>query len=179
MQWFEKSDIKDQSSLTDEQVAYLKRPSLSTLGLFNNLYRKHWDLILVYFITSACAGTLSFFQIPNYIYNSFYFLLTMVACGYLYFCVEHGRRLAWNRNHWKSFEAFKTSENRWIAWALLVLCFSIPIEINFMMKADNLDHKTIRFASWVISWIFGIWPFIHFWWKNKNANLQMEKNKYD
>src|SRR5438132_211689 len=87
-----------------------------------------------------------------------------------YFSIQHGRRLAWNRNHWTTFDAFKKSENRWIVWALLVQCFFIPFEITLTMKAENLDHRTVMLAGGFISLIFEIWPFLYYWWKNRNAN---------
>lgn len=115
--WFDtkRDNIKNKEELSVEQIRYLQVNSFSIFGPLNVLVRKHWDLLVFLIIISPVSN----------IINSTMFVFIFVL--YMWFGLTHGRRLAWNRNSWNSFEAFKQSEQRWYPWGLLFFVFNILI----------------------------------------------------
>lgn len=120
MEWFDTKETKDQTNLSPEQITYLKKPSLTIFGPFNVIVRKHWDFLvggLLLRIIDRIITTESSFSEGGIL------LLSLVFLGFyiyfLYFTIKHGRRLAWNRNNWKSFEDFQHSEDRWMPWGVI------------------------------------------------------------
>ena len=58
----------------------------------------------------------------------------VLMLGYMH---RHGRRLAWNRIQWDSFDAFQRSEQKWKPWGwvgvvFIALSFVVPTTIGFM-----------------------------------------------
>lgn len=126
--WFETKYIKDEKELTLEQVNYLRKYSITVLGLWplNILVRKQWDLLITLVVIHFLQiGLVAFGVLQNVAVFSIYLpiLLSIVGIGILYFGLKYGRRLAWNRNEWKSFDAFKKSEKVWtpLAWITVAL----------------------------------------------------------
>jgi hypothetical protein len=156
MKWFDTQEIKDADSLAPEDIAYLKEPSITILGPFNVIARKHWDIL----VTSIGIGLLLGFLIgivealylpesisnitasdPHYVLWKF--LTEDLPSGvvtvflYVYFGIKHGRRLAWNRNDWGSLETFKKSEEKWHVWGMIgatVIGLSFTIEALYAIS---------------------------------------------
>jgi len=116
-EWFDSNEgkIKDEKKLSSEQINYVKEPSVSILGPFNFLVRKHWDILIVIVLLNIASAILEESE------SSIFDLLVLVgyACM-IYFAIKHGRRLAWNRNDWKNFEHFKKSEDAWKPWGVIM-----------------------------------------------------------
>ncbi|MBI3046588.1 MAG: hypothetical protein HYY86_03590 [Candidatus Harrisonbacteria bacterium] len=125
--WFDTKYIKDEEQLTQEQIAYLRKYSITIIGLWplNALVRKQWDLVIIlviiYFLLPAGVALLE-------IYSSVYLAIALTvvpSIWWLYFSLKHGRRLAWNRNEWKSFESFEKSERVWALFAWITVAFYV------------------------------------------------------
>ena len=118
--------IRVKETLTESQIRYLRRWTFGPFMWF--VYtpsRQIWNefLILLFLsiplIYTIDIGFLFPFQ-PFIRTIAFYFRLF-----FLFFLSFIGRRLSWNRNHWKSFDAFQKSEKRWnyinILYILVIL----------------------------------------------------------
>ena len=130
MKWFDRKEVKDLDKLSPEQIKYLKSLSLTIFGPFNVFARRHWDIVL----TALLGGTLLTYLsglgicLGGFILSVYRPLPLLLFVSLLIFGIVHGRRLAWNRNQWGSFEDFQRSEKRWLPWAIIVLVIVlIPI----------------------------------------------------
>jgi hypothetical protein len=125
MKWFDVKEIKNQGKLTPEQIDYIRKPSLTIFAPFNIIARRHWDILLSYLFISLLSTILT----DN---TPIVFLVSIIALvlGLTFFSFFHGRRLAWNRNNWGSFEKFKKSEAEWMPFAVV---FFIPIIVGCIL----------------------------------------------
>ena len=128
MKWFDTQEIKNKESLTPEQIEYIKKPSLTIFGPFNIIVRKHWDFLLALFGISFLERLAEDPSFPPLLALGLF-----IAGIYLvYFMIVHGRRLAWNRNNYKSFEEFQRSEKAWEPWGVIVfVLFILAILVSF------------------------------------------------
>jgi len=121
MKWFDTQEIKNKENLTPEQIEYIKKPSLTIFGPFNIIVRKHWDFLVAWLILSFFARMAAYIGCPGWLT-----LALFIGEIYLvYFMIVHGRRLAWNRNNFKSFEEFQRSEAVWTPWGIVFLILYI------------------------------------------------------
>jgi len=117
-------NIKAREVLSPEDTDFLRKPSVTIMGPFNILFRKHWDVIASIFALNFYSGMGDFSE--TYVFDILYFA---VYAAVIYYSVRHGRRLAWNRNSWSGIEDFKRSEKKWIPWGyagvFLMIAYSI------------------------------------------------------
>ncbi len=124
MDWFDTKEIKNKESLSEKQISYLEKPSLTVYGPFNVIARNHWDFFIATFFIILLDEL--YVSVENvlvlYIFLGIVFYLH-------YFFISHGRRLSWNRNQWKSFDKFEESEKTWMPWGVI---FFIIMIFNFL-----------------------------------------------
>jgi len=163
MKWFEKSSIKDREQLTDEQIAYLLRPSLSIFGPLNCLFRRHFDYLFVNLFLIAAGLFLGWVEYPDELIIVYSLINSILLCAVTYFFIKHGRRLAWNRNQWKDFDSFQASENKWISLSIAGASFTF---IKGYQAASNDPYEAVLLAITLIL-LFSL-PFINHWRINRN-----------
>lgn len=115
-------DMRNKMELTEEQISYIQKPSISSyMVVLYLVFRKMyvlWILLLIaigfqyYFIENFQL------QYANWISFGFTWPLKII----LFF---FGRRISWKLNQWQSFEAFKESEKRWFWLGLLSITVGI------------------------------------------------------
>ncbi len=127
MKWFDSNEenIKNKESLEKEQINYLTKSSFSIFGPFNMIVRKQWDVFLA-FLGLRILGEVLISESSSFIVviGLFTFYVWLI-----YFSIKYGRRLAWNRNNWESFEKFKSSEKAWAPWGIIVFVLLIALFI--------------------------------------------------
>lgn len=134
MKWFDTdlNNIKEMEKLNKEQIDYLQKPSLTIFGPFNILVRGQWDVFF---------GVILFNYLANEFTDdiSFLFALLLLAAyiWLFYFAIIHGRRLAWNRNNWKSFDSFVESEKSWQPWGVIFFVIFILVNIGEFVGGYN------------------------------------------
>jgi len=134
MKWFDKKELKNEGALPPDQVGFIRSNSFSIFGPLNIIIRKQWDL----FFTVILAQTLNKIAsaIPS---DTTAMLIWLLGTGiYIYliiFAYKNSRRLAWNRNNWKSFEEFKASEDKWRPWGIIffvIMILSLLYETEYL-----------------------------------------------
>jgi hypothetical protein len=125
MNWFntDPRNIKDIEKLDEIQVRYIQKPSLTIFGPLNFFIRKQWDIIFAFFLLNFLVNALP---------ENMNFLLIGLLIAYIwmfYFSIKNGRRLAWNRNNWKSFDSFVKSEKRWMPWGITFFVIIVLMNI--------------------------------------------------
>jgi len=124
MKWFDTKEIKNEASLSVEQISYLEKPSLTIFGPLNIIFRKHWDFFL--------AGML--INLLDRLSEDINYIIALLFLGFTfyfyYFTIANGRRLAWNRNRWESFEKFQESERKWMPWGVIVFIILILVYVS-------------------------------------------------
>lgn len=169
MKWFEKEQLKDKENLTDEQIDYLLQPSVAIMGPFNCIFRKQWDYLLTSAVLGIGTGVLLFTGSDDLgILSAICLIANYLLIAWItYFFVKNGRRLAWNRNKWKSFEAFQKSENRWYNFAVASLSL-ILVNIYFSIKngADYVEIITEVITTGIMACAILI-PFYQAWRKKE------------
>ncbi len=161
--WFDTKKIVDRSSLTEDELKYIQGKSITFLGPFNVLVRRQWDLLLFLFVLPNIIGFgLEYFPVLIY--------LPMV--WFLWFSVVHSRRLAWNRNEWKSFSDFKKSEKGWFPASVLVAVyglFSLMITYSIFRETPITEKLMLVIsASAILVLLTVLWGPIYFYLKQKN-----------
>ncbi len=137
--WFEQKKIRNEASLSQDEIKWLRRWTLSPLGIASLIYlvsprRKLYDIATASIITSVFFDVYEKFLSPLVLNNSasnlaekypygiftalsFFFLVglpfTVASIYIFYFTLRHGRRLSWNRGNWTTVEELKKSESRW------------------------------------------------------------------
>ncbi len=171
MKWFDKTELKGKETLTEEDVAYLLKPSLATMAPFNCILRKHFDNVLAFIILGG--GYFLLTQSDDMgLLSALFLLINTALMGWLfYFFTKHGRRLAWNRNQWKDVEAFKKSETKWENIAGVVLGIQIFKEI-----IETTDTETLIYGGSVLLFFASavILPYLQAWRSNRR-NQQREQ----
>jgi hypothetical protein len=142
--WFDTTEIRVQESLTPEQIDYLRKPSVTIFGPFNVFVRRHWDMLLTAIGLSVFVGIITGLLLPmdlltsgpnGHLYTFLAglpgFIIALVIYGY--FGIKHGRRLAWNRQEWVSFEVFEKSEESWRVWGYVgIALFVVGLIAQFI-----------------------------------------------
>lgn len=171
MKWFDKTELKDKETLTEEDIAYLLKPSLATLAPFNCIIRKHFDNVLAFIILAVGYFLLN--QSDDIgILSALFLLINTALIGWLlYFFTKHGRRLAWNRNQWKDVEAFKKSETKWEGLAVIMLGIQIFKEIREMTDTETLIYGGILLLFFACAVIL---PYLQAW-RMKRRHQQREQ----
>jgi hypothetical protein len=163
MKWFDKEEIKNQELLNEEQIAYLREPSLTILGPLNFLIRKHWDYLVIMIITMVAGALLDVDEDPGLLTVAFVFMNAFFMCALTYFFVKHGRRLAWNRNKWNDFETFEKSEKKWLPWAcagisLIILQLFAEFSKDFWEGIGGLLVMFSIVLPFIVAWSKGSKP---------------------
>jgi hypothetical protein len=142
---FERKLIRDQALLSENDIKYLRRWSLSGFGvggifylLLRNLYEPLALLGGAAFFGKIIEnnwGTVLYSESVYILFRGFVWVLVLLivaswAYG-IYFQARHGRRLSWNRCTWKSIEEFKASEKKWF-WFNFVASIFIFIGLSMM-----------------------------------------------
>lgn len=131
-QWFEFEQIRDSEALTDEQRAWLKEGSVTIFGPLNIFVRRHWDMIAVGFALNITSEVL--YEVDAPLLFSFALLAGYILLiGYMY---RHGRRLAWNRLAWDSFDDFVLSEKKWKPWGWAGIIFIVLVNMLGFFAED-------------------------------------------
>jgi hypothetical protein len=120
MNWFDTKEIKNKESLSEKQISYLEKPSLTVYGPFNIIARNHWDFLIATFFILLLD------DLSESVENTLVLYIFLGIIVYLhYFFISNGRRLSWNRNQWKSFDKFKESEKKWMPWGVIFFIIMI------------------------------------------------------
>ena len=122
MKWFDTKELKNEKSLTKEQVRYIKKQSFSVFVPLNVLFRGHWDFM----ITNVAVNTLA-----DHVSGLSAFLLLVTILCLICFEVVHSRRLSWNRKDWKDFNEFEDSETSHEPWGIIFFIGSLLWGIFF------------------------------------------------
>ncbi|MBI2611078.1 hypothetical protein HYW60_04060 [Candidatus Kaiserbacteria bacterium] len=138
--WFERKNIRDESSLSVDDVRWLRGWTLAPIGIANIFYlgsprRKLYDIVTVFIVTYLFFEVHDQFLRPMFINNSassiadkyelgilaaltyFVFVAIPFTIAYfyaLYFLLRHAKRLSWNRGNWASVEELRKTERKWI-----------------------------------------------------------------
>lgn len=153
MKWFKTKKIKDKENLSPEQIEYIKKPSLTVFGPSNMVLRRHWDFLIVF----IAIPTLMFIAFPFLLIfissiGAFFSVLIFITVYFffIYFMVFNSRRLSWNRNNWKSFELFKSSEEKWRPWGIIMFIFFVLILISASVFLKELAEIEVwkAFEGW-------------------------------
>ena len=134
--WFEYERIRDAGALTEEQQAWLREGSITGFGPFNILVRRHWDIVtghVVLNIISSIAYEFAAILLLDFALLAAYVLLL----GYTY---RHGRRLAWNRLSWNSFDDFVLSEKKWKPWGWVGVILIILANVASFFEGFNAEY---------------------------------------
>lgn len=144
MKWFNSENIRNKEELSEEQINFIKSRSITIFGPFNVIVRKHWDFLFITLALEILTGFIIGLIFPQVnisasgrfsVSDFFIFYVptySWILLIYGYLGIKYGRRLAWNRNQWKSFESFKESEEKWHIWGCLgigVLVIKIAITL--------------------------------------------------
>ena len=137
--------IRDEEDLTESQKRFLRRWTFGPFMWFIYMpSRRIWYEFLILLVLSI---PLIFSIDIGFLFTFHPFIRTIVfyfRLLFLFFLSFIGRRLSWNRNHWKSFNAFQKSEKRWnyinILYMILIL-FSFYSWIRlYRYEGFNLFH---------------------------------------
>ena len=138
---FEKKLIRDEDSLSDADIGFLKGWSLSGFGVggvFYMLFRNLYEPIVLLSVTSFLGNFIDT-NYSQFLYNSglklgfrvsVWLVFLSISAFWLYgiyFLARYSRRLSWNRCEWGSVFDLKKSEKKWFWWnfvASLVLLLS-------------------------------------------------------
>lgn len=148
MKWFEQHEYRDEQSLSPEQMCYLRRPSMNAFMPINAWACQQWDILIAFPCLIAClflivsmdAGIREWLLISN----------ISVTGDMIFFSIKHGRRLAWNRNEWKSFEEFQQSETKWLPWGV------VGYIAGLVLFYYGLQHPFISERLWMSNAIIPI-----------------------
>lgn len=171
MKWFDKEELKDRETLTPNQIDYLLEPSLTTCAFFNCIIRKQYDNVVASAVLVAGGIYLTLIEEIGLLSIIFLLMNSLLQAWLTYFFIKHGRRLAWNRNQWKSFEVFEKSEARWynLAIASLVMIL-IRLFGEIQSQTDGLEIAFIVVAS-LITVCSILLPFFQAWRTKRKSPL--------
>ena len=136
-QWFEFEQIRDNEALSDEQREWLKEGSVTIFGPFNIFVRLHWDMVAAWFALNVASEII--YRMGSPLLFSFALLAGFILLfGYMY---RHGRRLAWNRREWDSFDDFMLSEKKWKPWGWVgIISFVLLNTLGFFAEDPGYEQ---------------------------------------
>lgn len=143
--------IKGSENLSEEQIKYLKKPSISFLMPLSLIFRKHWGLLVVFISFSFFRDFLHLASSARLFFVVFLFLYGF----YVYWGVTNSRKLSWNRNKWASFDDFVKSEKKWKPWAIVSIILSVFF-VLWSIFFHSFDLLLLQFLLWIHFNIFEI-----------------------
>jgi len=128
--------IRQQESLTPNQVQYLLGFSFSVFTIVGAFSRKLWGVIIwgtiiiiapvatIFTWTSQLATVFN----PHLIWLGWvasYLLNGVGVIVFLIYVIKRSRLWAWNANQWSSLEAFQRSERILSVWGMVILALNV------------------------------------------------------
>lgn len=158
--WFERKEIRDEESLSKEDLKYIKGWTIAPLGYGNIFYivgRKLPDVLFVFVVTYI------YFEVTDRLIDTeamgdfsvlIFFLITLLMFGAslysTYFVFRHGKRLSWNRGHlvysWKNIfqpklqlfqtvDQLRTSERNFVRYNVIPSLVLFGLLVGFVVLA--------------------------------------------
>jgi uncharacterized membrane protein (DUF441 family) len=168
--WFDRKEVRGETSLSPEDLKYIKGWTISPFGwgyIFYIGLRKLPDIFTIYIITYIYAEISSELLAPlvssaeSLILSILYFLissfLVIISLYAWFFTFRHGRRLSWNRGRstvsvrpktiqWKSVEELKKSEKKWFYFNTIPsTAFLALLSFTFFDKTSDFVFDYILF----------------------------------
>jgi hypothetical protein len=151
--WFTKCfiNLRDEENLTESQKRYIKRWSFGPfIWPVYALFRHLWYVLgLITLLSLLINFILKQFPISDS-WNNFYIDYGFILFRFIIFILFCwlGRRLSWNKCHWKNFQRFQKSDLIWNIFGLIILLlffyylYRFPI-YEFIYRSHNPLYKDI------------------------------------
>jgi len=130
-------EIKNHDTLTQKEIQYIKRFTLSPITGFYLLARKQIIPFVIlfgldlfnYFVRLKFINTDYF----SHIDLGFYILTSVIFNGLFFAYCLYARRISWNVCKWESFDQFQQSEKKWniVTWIFII---SVSIAVTLILK---------------------------------------------